>query len=494
MRMILAILLAAPLALAADETAPKAETILDHFIEVTGGKAAYEKRHSKVSQGTVEFVGRGIRGQVTEYDEAPDKLYRTAQFEGVGDEEEGVDGKVAWEKSSMQGPRIKEGKERDEAIEEAMFNEPLLWRQIYSEVATKGSEPVEGEDCWKVAAKTRNGKTEDLFFSKKTGLLLKEKAVQTTQMGEIPVETLMSDYRDFSGVLEPATLKQKFAGQELLLRINDIKVNTGIPADRFALPADIQALVEKAKKAEKPGAAASTNSGAANSGGGEFTVYMSGNAVETEKYSLVSADGKYTWSGSGEAHMGPMQMKIQNYTIVTDAKYQPLEADLDMQLGQILRKVKTTFAAGKARSEIASPQGPQIKEDPVSADTVVLAYPVPVFPLAVLARKVSFEPGQTQQLHAYLIGQKEVPVTVKYLGQETVEFANQKADLHHLTGSVTLQPGQEMSMDMWVTDDRQIAKILVPAQKVEVYRQGYDRIVPPAQTAAPADPAPPKSN
>ncbi len=490
MRIILAVLLAAPLALAADETAPKAETILDHFIEVTGGKAAYEKRHSKVSHGTVEFVGRGIRGQMTEYDEAPDKLYRTAQFEGVGDEEEGVDGKVAWEKSSMQGPRIKEGKEKDESMEEAMFNEPLLWRQIYSEVTTAGSELVNGEDCWKVTAATKNGKTENLFFSKKTGLLLKETAVQTTQMGEIPVETLMSDYREFGGVLEPATLRQKFAGQELLLRINDMKVNTEIPADRFALPPDIQALVEKAKKAEKPEA-----SGAANAGGGEFTVYMSGNQVETEKYSLVSADGKYTWSGSGEAHMGPMQMKIQNYTIVTDAHNQPLEADLDMQLGQILRKVKTTFADGKARSEIASAQGPQIKEDAVSADTVVLAYPVPVFPLSVLARKVSFEPGQTQQLHAYLIGQKEVPVTVKYLGRETVEFANQKADLHHLTGSVTLQPGQDMSMDMWVTDDRRIAKILVPAQKLEVYRQGYDRIVPPPPPAtAPPDAAPPKSN
>src|SRR5205809_48530 len=44
-----AMLLAAGALPAADDL-PKAETILDKYIEVTGGKAAYEKRHTGVEQ------------------------------------------------------------------------------------------------------------------------------------------------------------------------------------------------------------------------------------------------------------------------------------------------------------------------------------------------------------------------------------------------------------------------------------------------------------
>ena len=58
-----AVVLATGAQLAADDL-PKAETILDKYIEVTGGKAAYEKNHSEVSTGTMEFVGKGIKGSV----------------------------------------------------------------------------------------------------------------------------------------------------------------------------------------------------------------------------------------------------------------------------------------------------------------------------------------------------------------------------------------------------------------------------------------------
>jgi len=49
---------------AADEPLPKAETILDRSIEVTGGKAAYEKRKTEITTGTFEFSGKGVKGTI----------------------------------------------------------------------------------------------------------------------------------------------------------------------------------------------------------------------------------------------------------------------------------------------------------------------------------------------------------------------------------------------------------------------------------------------
>src|ERR1019366_3689049 len=66
------LLLAAP-AFAADDIKP--EAILDKYVEVTGGRAAYEKIQTEVATGTLEIAGMGLSGMLTSYRAAPDKSY-----------------------------------------------------------------------------------------------------------------------------------------------------------------------------------------------------------------------------------------------------------------------------------------------------------------------------------------------------------------------------------------------------------------------------------
>src|SRR4051794_4598106 len=96
----------------ANDNLPKGETILDKYIELTGGRAAYEKNHSEVSVGTMEFVGKGIKGNISSYRAEPDKSYTEIDIQGIGKVKEGSDGKVAWSLSAMQGPRLKDGEEK----------------------------------------------------------------------------------------------------------------------------------------------------------------------------------------------------------------------------------------------------------------------------------------------------------------------------------------------------------------------------------------------
>src|SRR6476659_1832212 len=96
----------APAVRAADEELPKADTLLDRYVEVTGGKAAYEKRRSEVVTLEMEFVGRGIKGTVTRYSDVSNNTYSSGQIEGVGKLEEGVYKGQAWENTAMMGPRL----------------------------------------------------------------------------------------------------------------------------------------------------------------------------------------------------------------------------------------------------------------------------------------------------------------------------------------------------------------------------------------------------
>ncbi|HSM78218.1 MAG TPA: hypothetical protein VLT57_11350, partial [Bryobacteraceae bacterium] len=113
-----------------------------------------------------------------------------------------------------------------------------------------------------------------------------------------------------------------------------------------------------------------------------------------------------------------------------------------------------------------------------------MAFPLPVFPLNVLARRISFDTQDPQEFHAYLLGQREIPVTAKYIGKEKVEFANKTVELRHVAGSVEVQEGQPLEVNLWEDDNRQIVKLEAPSHHIEVYREGYEpKPPPPSQTA-----------
>ncbi len=242
--------IAGGIALGADQAEnaalPKAETILDRYVEVTGGKAAYEKRKTELQTGTIEMPAQGMKGTFTHYAAAPDKMYAVVEIEGMGKiEEDGVSDGVAWQTSAMTGAHVKTGVEKAQAVREATFNQELNWRKMFEKVETTGTETINGEECYKVVLTPAEGKPETSFYSKKTGLLLRTLATIESAMGEIETESTASDYKDFDGVRMPTKIIQKAGPQEVTLTIANEKVNESIPPEKFAIPPDIKALMNK---------------------------------------------------------------------------------------------------------------------------------------------------------------------------------------------------------------------------------------------------------
>jgi len=224
---------------------PKGESILDRYVEVTGGKAAYDKIHNEVAKGTLELTGKNIKGTIVSYQAEPNKDYSAVDITGVGKVESGTDGTVAWERSAMAGPRIKTDVERDEMIRASAFNAHLNWRTLYDKVETAGSEAVDGDDCYKIVLTPKSGRPETEYYSKTTGLLVKTSSVNTTQMGDISTESFVKDYKAVNGVKMAFTRVNRVAGQEIQVHLDTIEVNADMPKDRFDLPEEIKALLRK---------------------------------------------------------------------------------------------------------------------------------------------------------------------------------------------------------------------------------------------------------
>lgn len=240
--LVLAVAALAPLA-AAD--LPKAETILDKSIEATGGRAAYEKLHSMVISGTMEVKAVGIKGTMTSYHAAPDQMLMEVNIPGVGAIRDGSNGELAWEVSALQGPRIKEGDEKANALREGKFNATVHWRDQYKQVVTAGLEKVNGKDCYKVVLTPKAGTPETQYFDTQTGLPVKVAMTVKTPMGELATESLIEDYRKEGDFLMPHKMTQRAAGQEITITFDNVQLNVDIPKEKFDLPEEIQALVKK---------------------------------------------------------------------------------------------------------------------------------------------------------------------------------------------------------------------------------------------------------
>jgi len=238
--------------LPAQEKLPPAAAVIDRYIEATGGKAAYEKHQNQIAKGTLSFPAQGISGAMTMTMAEPSNTSTKVEIGAIGTMQEGVSGDVAWEVSPMQGPRIVEGAERADVLREARFNAPIHWREQYSKAETQGVERVGDEDCVKVLmTPSDGGHPETMYFSRKTGLLIKQTGTRATAMGDFPFESDFSDYRPVDGVLEPFKTAEKAAGQEIQLTISSLQFNVDLPPSAFEMPAEIQTLVKK-QKAQPP--------------------------------------------------------------------------------------------------------------------------------------------------------------------------------------------------------------------------------------------------
>jgi hypothetical protein len=194
------------------------------------------------------FPAQGLKGAITRFSAEPDQTYMTIELEGIGKIEAGTSGGIAWEKSAIMGPRVKSGEEKIQSLRQSRFNEPIHWRDLFSKAETVGVETVDGDDCYKLLMTTTEGKQETQFYSKKTGLAVKTQVKAITQMGEMDVEAIVSDYKVFGGVKIPTKTVQKTAGQEFVITIDSVKINESLPSDRFEPPAEIKALLKPAEK------------------------------------------------------------------------------------------------------------------------------------------------------------------------------------------------------------------------------------------------------
>lgn len=241
----------APLAHAAESSAvelPSARSLIDAHITAVGGREAYAKSSDGTAKILIEIVENGMKLEMTMYGRGSDRASLMA-IPGAGDFRTGYSGSVTWSMDPMNGPRLLEGKEREQMLEQSDTKIALRDPSVIASANTVALSESEGRPCYRVEIKWTSGRETADCYGKEDGLLLSTESAITSPMGEMKQISHMLEYKPFGAVKMAAKMKGKAAGMTQMITIQSVDP-TPPAAEVFALPAAIEALVKKSAEAK----------------------------------------------------------------------------------------------------------------------------------------------------------------------------------------------------------------------------------------------------
>lgn len=234
---------------ASTEKTMAAEAILAKYVEVIGGKAAFEKINSKITETTMSVAGKKTEIKTTTFMERPNKVYSTSEFKIFGKTitaEAGTNGEVVWELTPKKD-RVLTGLEKERRLIDWAFDGSIItWKDYFKEIKAEGIEDVDGKQCYKVAFTPLDGGADVIcYFDKESFLLSKVIKEVINSDKKITAELYFSDYKKVDNLLIPHTVKRLSKGEDdVVITVNTIKANVDIPDAKFELPEKIKELAK----------------------------------------------------------------------------------------------------------------------------------------------------------------------------------------------------------------------------------------------------------
>jgi hypothetical protein len=221
---------------------PAGSTLVARYQEAVGGADALARYNSIHAVGEVAVPAQGLVGSLDSYSARPDRAAMVVSIAGFGEIRSGYTGADAWSLNPAEGPRLLQGAERTQAIEEAAFESALRPAELITSATTVERTKLAGRDCIKVRLVWKSGRETHDCYSEETGLLVGSLARQETHMGTIDAVTLFEDYREFGGITMPVRVVIQVMGIEQVITIRDVTFDS-VPDSVFEPPAEIRALI-----------------------------------------------------------------------------------------------------------------------------------------------------------------------------------------------------------------------------------------------------------
>ena len=283
---------------AATETRPlpTAEAIHAKMIDFMGGREAFAEIGPVESIGTFSVPAAQMNGTMKTWTAPPNFMKVEVELPGIGTSLTGFDGTVGWSIDPVRGASLMDGEMLAQIKDEANSTAELDLLKRYDSATVTGREVFEGVEC--VVLKLVRGKTvEERFIVEDTGELKGRRAKAPSPMGEIPTITVNEAWKTIGKHKVPSRIVMKMMGMEQVMTIDEIK-SEELPADTFALPPAIKALVEKRNSESASESNSAQDASSASSSSSDSASSSSSKSSKSSSSSSSSKSSKSSNSSS----------------------------------------------------------------------------------------------------------------------------------------------------------------------------------------------------
>jgi hypothetical protein len=244
---------------------PSADSILDKYIQASGGAQRLAGLTSFVGKGTsVGFGGFGGGGDVELVAKAPDKRATIILFKaetGRGDQIRTYDGRVGWVRTPLNvlGEYQLNGGDLDGARFDAQLSFPGQIKQVLTNLKSGPSTSITDLPAPASQSALQQdvtlGQTHSvdvvqgtgprnllvtLYFDRQTGLLLRELRYGNSPIGRVPTQIDFADYRDVNGIKLPFRITYAWLDGRDSIVLSEIKTNVPVDDTKFGRPAPLK--------------------------------------------------------------------------------------------------------------------------------------------------------------------------------------------------------------------------------------------------------------
>ncbi len=219
----------------------------DEIVAKTIAAQGLDKMKSVQSRrmtGTMTLTPPGMDVAITIENKRPNKTRGTLVVQGI-ENVQAYDGQTGWTFMPVQGKPTPEPATADELKdlqEQAdMDGELVDYKAKGHLVELVGKEPVQGTDAYKLKVTLKNGDVQYQYIDAASYLPIKMTTTRTINGAQVNAETLISDFKDESGVLLPHAIEVTLpiAGTTITQKVTVQKVEFNVPIEdsRFKMPA-----------------------------------------------------------------------------------------------------------------------------------------------------------------------------------------------------------------------------------------------------------------
>ncbi|MBC8132950.1 MAG: hypothetical protein H7X95_08220 [Deltaproteobacteria bacterium] len=227
------------------------DTILTDIVAAVGGVAALKRHQSLHTKMEITFKGLGITGTAEHYAAAGDKALTVTEIPNLASTREGSDGKQFWSEDPINGLRLLEGVEAEQARIEAAWNAELRMKELFHKIQAENQRGEDGRflECLTLTPKV--GAVVTNCFDAKTHLLATQKGVRSGPQGDMPFTARLSDWRAVGDVKMAFATDMQVGPLAFAGRVTSVEMDVPIDPQLFAPKVLAPKLPDKSAKSAK---------------------------------------------------------------------------------------------------------------------------------------------------------------------------------------------------------------------------------------------------